>query len=327
VSTPPVFLVGTELSALTPLAGGLERLVCGLAEALSVQGVKTHLVDVSSKDPYSTLRSLPDNATVVLNNRPAWSHWVSGPTVIWLHNTEEAWGDISIRKGALAMAVSHYLAERASSIFASPVKVLPAFVDPQFFERPDHHHARPDPALLFPNRTLEKKGVREVLDALDTEQGMSLRVNFVTNLSPWKTPTPEHTALLTAILAHPRGSLIPRCTTPEDIRSLYRSHSGVLVPSTRPEGFGLVALEALATGVPTIISNQGGLGELGEFGAIFADPRDREALASAMVQATKLGHSGGLNSTLKQFSPAASAALLREALLSLGRESAQSSPR
>ncbi len=317
MSTVPVFLVGTELCALDPLAGGLERLVCGLATALESQGVSTHLLDVSSSDPRDTLARLPHGATVVLNNRPAWSHWVTGPTIVWLHNTEEAWGDITLSMQASAMAVSPYLALRGSNVFRRTVGVLPAFIDGQFLTGNDEPPIERTPALLFPNRTLEKKGVREVLRALDTPAAVNLAVDFVLNLSPWISPTQEHSALIDEISSHRRCKLIPRRNTPADIRDLYRSHSAVLVPSTRPEGFGLVGAEALGAGVPTVVSYEGGLADLAQYGAIMADPKDPEDLGTAMVRAAGTCHARSPHPGLVDFSAANTATILRETLVSL----------
>jgi len=46
-----------------------------------------------------------------------------------------------------------------------------------------------------------------------------------------------------------------------DLQSLYRAADVSIVPSTSLEGFGLAALESLACGTPTIVSDTGGLPE------------------------------------------------------------------
>jgi glycogen synthase len=56
----------------------------------------------------------------------------------------------------------------------------------------------------------------------------------------------------------------------ESLAAFYEASRCVVVPSTRPEGMGLVAAEALAFGVPVIVSDQAALREvIGEGGVIF----------------------------------------------------------
>jgi glycosyltransferase involved in cell wall biosynthesis len=50
------------------------------------------------------------------------------------------------------------------------------------------------------------------------------------------------------------------------------------------EGFGLPPLEAMACGLPTIVSNRGSLPEIVADGAVIADPLNTELLAIEMSQ-------------------------------------------
>jgi glycosyltransferase involved in cell wall biosynthesis len=69
----------------------------------------------------------------------------------------------------------------------------------------------------------------------------------------------------------------------EERRAMYAGAVALIVPSLN-EGFGLTALEAMATGVPVVASNRGSLPELvGDAGILF-DPTDTDALVHALEQ-------------------------------------------
>jgi alpha-1,3-rhamnosyl/mannosyltransferase len=65
------------------------------------------------------------------------------------------------------------------------------------------------------------------------------------------------------------------------LRALYAG-AGTFVFPTWSEGFGLPALEALATGLPIVASDLPVLREVVGDNAIFADPADADALVEAM---------------------------------------------
>lgn len=70
----------------------------------------------------------------------------------------------------------------------------------------------------------------------------------------------------------------------KDTTPLYAWSDVVVVPSLKPEPFGLVAIEAMASGRAVIAANHGGLSEIvlhGQTGILF-DPGSCEALASAI---------------------------------------------
>lgn len=69
--------------------------------------------------------------------------------------------------------------------------------------------------------------------------------------------------------------------TDEHLSVLYRDALGYVFPS-RLEGFGLPPLEAMAAGVPVASSNTGSLLEVLGNAALYFDPTDEKALATAM---------------------------------------------
>ncbi len=73
----------------------------------------------------------------------------------------------------------------------------------------------------------------------------------------------------------------------QDMSAVYAASDLILVPSTRPEGFGLVVAEGLAAGKPVIASNVGAIPELIDDGinGLLVPPNDVDALAHALVRA------------------------------------------
>ncbi|MFZ3360153.1 MAG: MSMEG_0565 family glycosyltransferase [Xanthobacteraceae bacterium] len=67
--------------------------------------------------------------------------------------------------------------------------------------------------------------------------------------------------------------------------ALYRAATALVFPSTR-EGFGLVVLEAMASGVPVVTSRIAPFTEyLGDDDALWCDPFDSSSIAAAMTRA------------------------------------------
>jgi glycosyltransferase involved in cell wall biosynthesis len=70
----------------------------------------------------------------------------------------------------------------------------------------------------------------------------------------------------------------------EDIWPVWKTIDICCVPSTRPEPFGLVAIEAMSMGKPVVAANHGGLPEIvdnGQTGILF-EPNNAPALADAL---------------------------------------------
>jgi len=83
-----------------------------------------------------------------------------------------------------------------------------------------------------------------------------------------------------------------------DLASLYRRASLVVVPSTH-EGFGLTALEAMASAAPVVATSGGNLPDLATDVAALVPPGDPAALAAALdavlrdpVRSARMRHAG-----------------------------------
>jgi glycosyltransferase involved in cell wall biosynthesis len=73
-------------------------------------------------------------------------------------------------------------------------------------------------------------------------------------------------------------------TPPEELPSLYRGASVFVYPS-RFEGFGIPIVEAMACGVPCVVSSHPSLDEASGDAAVRVDPDDPEAIAAGMTRA------------------------------------------
>lgn len=309
---PKFGVLSNELYPLIPLGGGLERLAWGWLEAISqVGGVEIitfnfHRSFLTQPEKYprsflNTPSDLEDLARsrglthLVLHNRPHWARFTSLPTTVILHNFADAWTSPADPEPPLALpgilsktqvlCVSQPLADHAQAQLGSEpdkIRVLPPFIDVEFTRRATPPGGE---GLVFPNRIMEKKGVRNLLDALDllVSSEPSIYVDFVYNISPNPVPNEEQEALLEEIASRPNAKLIPKATRPADVADLYSNYAAALVPSIQPEGFGLVAVEAAALGVTVGCSPLGGLGDLVGTFATELDPTDPRALAQALI--------------------------------------------
>lgn len=84
------------------------------------------------------------------------------------------------------------------------------------------------------------------------------------------------------------GSVVFRGRLPDEVLAgLYQAATLTVVPTVSLEGFGLIALESLATGTPPIVTNCGGLPDavVGLDPTLVVEPGNREQLASRILSA------------------------------------------
>lgn len=124
--------------------------------------------------------------------------------------------------------------------------------------------------LLYVGRLTPLKGIAELLHAVALLQ----RIEPDVTLDIVGTGPAQYTARLRAIVK--RHNIADRVRwlgfkSWDSVQSLYERYGAVIVPS-RQESFGLVALEALAHGVPLVATQNGGLSEFVSLEVAFVIP-------------------------------------------------------
>jgi glycosyltransferase involved in cell wall biosynthesis len=104
----------------------------------------------------------------------------------------------------------------------------------------------------------------------------------------------------------------PRADTPE----LFADLDVFVLPSTEPEPYGIVVVEALASGTPVVVSDAGGVREIVERAASGSGtrvpPGDAAALADALVEVTPRTTSTTVRSARRSLQPAPATARFAE---------------
>ena len=86
----------------------------------------------------------------------------------------------------------------------------------------------------------------------------------------------------------PGQVVVTGMVSPFELDALYRGATALVYPSLY-EGFGLPVLEAMARGIPCIVSNTTSLPEVADDAALFIDPESVDDIAAAMEKVTTDG--------------------------------------
>ena len=193
--------------------------------------------------------------------------WVDKHPQSHIHGVERR----MVRDAGHVITCSHYMRRHVADVFGIPaakVTAIPNGIDPTDLQPvPDlpklrARYAQPGQKLiLLVGRLVYEKGFHLALDALGGRGGILERLGDVRFLIAGSgTAEAELKAQAKRLGLMEHGSFVG-WTGDDELHSLYRIADLCLVPSIY-EPFGLVALEAMASGCPCIVADTGGLREV-----------------------------------------------------------------
>jgi glycogen(starch) synthase len=285
---PHEFDFGTDMMAWT-LAMGHSMIRAGLALKTREGRTSTpwipdvvHAHDWLVAHPAIALAEhfdVPLVSTIHATEAGRHSGWVSGKISRQVHAVE-AW---LARESDSLITCSASMGEEITELFGPGLaesRVIRNGIDAGLWPYARRKTRRGPARLLYLGRLEYEKGVHDAIAALPrirrTHPGTTLTIAGDGTQQDWLLETARKHKVLKAI------DFVGRVDHQQLVALLHDCDAAVLPSHYEP--FGIVALEAAATGAPLVTSNVGGLGEAvldGETGMSFP-PRDVAALAGAV---------------------------------------------
>jgi glycogen(starch) synthase len=236
----------------------------------------------------STRLGVPFLTTIHATEHGRHQGWVDTPPQSTIHATER-W---MARRADGLITCSHYMRGHAADVFGveeSAITVIPNGIDPGDLQPVGDldalraRYAEPGERLvLLVGRLVYEKGFQFALDALPAVIRRVPNLRFV--VAGAGTHEQELRAQATRLGLDAHGTFAGWIGD-DLLHSLYRISDLCVVPSLY-EPFGLVALEAMASGCPCIVANTGGLAEVAPTDdvALRFRSRDPRSLSRMMVK-------------------------------------------
>lgn len=194
------------------------------------------------------------------------------------------WTGVSCRLADAVVTPSRFSREELAAVYgraADAIEVVPNGVDERFLALARRPADRP-PFLLYVGSLEQKKCVPALLRGFDRLLELAPGLPHHLVLAGGAGGQALDLAGPLAALGAARERVRVLGYVPEDrLLALYAQASGFVYLS-RYEGFGLPPLEAMAAGIPTLVSDRSCLPEVVGDGALTVDPDDREAVAGAL---------------------------------------------
>ncbi len=287
---PGDFDFGRDMMAWT-LAMGHSLIRAGMRLAMSVGGSETWIPDIVHAHDWLVAHpaialaeffDVPLVSTIHATEAGRHSGWVSGPVNRQVHSIE--WW-LAAESDAL-ITCSTSMRDEVNRLFGpdiAEISVIHNGIDIATWPFAERTSRSGGPELLFAGRLEYEKGVQDLLAALPrirrSHPGTTVTIAGAGTQLDWLTEQAKRHRVSGAVdfiggVGH------------EGLVKLLHRCDAIVLPS-RYEPFGIVALEAAATGAPLVVSTAGGLGEAvtdGVTGMSFP-PADVTGLAAA-VRAT-----------------------------------------
>ena len=262
---PPEFEFGTDMLPWT-LALGHAMIRAGLTILAGERGSRAtswtpevvHAHDWIVAHPAITLAEIfdvPLVSTIHATEAGRHSGWVSGRINRQVHSVE--WW-LAAESDAL-ITCSESMRDEVSRLFtpSCEVQVIHNGIDIQAWPFAPRPAARVAPELLFAGRLEYEKGLQDLIAALPrirrTYPGTTVTVAGAGTQLEWLTEQARTHRVARAVT-------FLGAVDHEGLVELMHRCAAIVLPS-RYEPFGIVALEAAATGIPLVVSSAGGLGE------------------------------------------------------------------
>jgi glycogen synthase len=207
------------------------------------------------------------------------SGWVSGPISRQVHAVE-SW---LVRESDSLITCSASMSDEITELFGpglAEIRVIRNGIDAALWPFARRQPRQGPAQLLYVGRLEYEKGIHDIIAALPrirrTHPGTTLTIAGDGTQYQWLVEQARKHKVLKAT------SFVGRLGHDDLVRLLHQADAAVLPSHYEP--FGIVALEAAATGTPLVTSNVGGLGEAvinGQTG-VSCPPRDVAGLAAAV---------------------------------------------
>ncbi len=187
-------------------------------------------------------------------------------------------------------AISQFLAERAKRFGASAVTVVPNGVDVERFSRPaggsdwQKFRAREQltkgPVVITVSRLVHKNGIDDLIAAIGLlrQRGVTITL-WIVGTGPLASSLQSRVKELDLDAAVQFKGFIAHDELPRLLQSAL-----LFVRPSRSEGFGNAIVEAMAAGVPVVVTPVGGIPDFvhHEVTGLFCRPNDPESIAVAI---------------------------------------------
>lgn len=184
-----------------------------------------------------------------------------------------------IRSARTVVAVSEFTATFVRSlVLDAPMVIMRSAIDRDRFS-PSQQTPRELPVVLTVRRLVPRNGVDVLVEAWRSA-GLGKRAQLLIGGSG-----PEMTRIRRLADGDPSIRLIGHVPD-KGLPALYRDADVFVLPSRSGEGFGLVVLEAMASGLPVVATTSGGVIDIVTDGVngLLVPPNDVRALAHALCE-------------------------------------------